>query len=46
MYLSEKEEILHLKDENMELKEQIKKMNDNMNEMWREIFILKGGHHE
>ena len=46
MYLSEKEEILHLKDENRELKDQIKKMNDNMNEMWRKILVLKGEHHE
>jgi hypothetical protein len=41
MYLTEKEEILHLKDENKELRERIAKMTVNMNDMWREIILLK-----
>jgi hypothetical protein len=39
--MTEKEEILALKDENKELKETIQKMTINMNDMWREIIRLK-----
>ena len=40
IYENDKELIMLLKNENKELKAQIQRMNDNMNELWREILSL------